>query len=173
MRFLIMLLLATLTTLSCENSQKQKPTTYYLIRHAEKERGPNAGNDPVLTQQGKERSEFWAQYFKDKNLEVVYSTDTKRTLATAKPTADYFNLNSNIYDGQKLYDSDFKEKTLGKTVLIVGHSNTTPQFANKIIGKNQYRDIDDNEFGIVFKITIDETGNTEVEKETINSWDRP
>ncbi|WP_031425705.1 SixA phosphatase family protein [Flavimarina sp. Hel_I_48] len=171
MRLPIILLLLVLTTLSCENSEKQKSTTYYFIRHAEKERGPNVGSDPLLTEKGMERAKFWANYFEDKNIDAVYSTDTKRTRATAKPTTEKFNLTTLTYDAQDMYNASFKEKTMGKTVLIVGHSNTTPQFVNKILGKEQYEAIDDSEFGIVFKVTLDEEGNSNVEKKTINSWD--
>ncbi|HEA28697.1 MAG TPA: histidine phosphatase family protein [Leeuwenhoekiella sp.] len=157
------------TAVSCQNDVKQGTTTYYLIRHAEKQ----SGNDPILTEKGRERSSFWAQYFKNKSLEAIYSTDTKRTMATAKLTAKEFDLKINTYDAAAMYDTDFKEKTTGKTVLIVGHSNTTPEFVNEIIAEKRYQHIDDNEFGTVFKVILNENGNAKVEKETINSWDMP
>jgi broad specificity phosphatase PhoE len=155
-------------TLSCQDIVKQNTTTYYLIRHAEKERGP----DPILTEKGKERAQFWAEYFKGKKLDAIYSTDTKRTIATAEPTAKEFDLMVKTYDADKMYSSSFKEQTAGKTVLIVGHSNTTPEFVNEIIAEKRYPQIDDNEFGTVFKVTL-ENGKSKVEQETINSWDKP
>ena len=45
------------------------------------------------------------------------------------------------YDPRKMYTEDFVTATKGKTVLIVGHSNTTPVFANKILGKEQYKNM--------------------------------
>jgi len=41
--------------------------------------------------------------------------------------------------------------------MIVGHSNTTPTFVNKIIGQNKYEEIDEKEYGTLFIIKI--TGN--------------
>ena len=67
---------------------------------------------------------------------MIFSTNYKRTIATASPTAISKKLKIKLYDAKKLYSKDFKEKTRGKTILIVGHSNTTPQFVNKIIGKH-------------------------------------
>jgi len=43
---------------------------------------------------------------------------------------------------------------MGKTVLVVGHSNTTPQFVNKIIGKEEYIDIDDLNNSNLYIVTI-------------------
>lgn len=153
---------------SCQNNEKQETTTYYLIRHAEKERGP----DPILTEKGKERAQFWVEYFKEKKLDAVYSTNTKRTIATAEPTAKEFDLMVRTYDADKMYSSYFKDQTEGKTILIVGHSNTTPEFVNEIIAEKRYSQIDDNEFGTVFKVTL-ENGKSKVEKKTINNWDTP
>ncbi|MGB3775656.1 MAG: phosphoglycerate mutase family protein [Leeuwenhoekiella sp.] len=147
-------------------------TTYYFIRHAEKERGSNAGNDPLLTEKGNERATFWARYFKDKNLDAVYSTDTKRTLATAQPTANLYNVEIKSYDAGELYSDDFKKETMGKRVLVVGHSNTTPEFVNAILETEKYPHINDSEFGTVYKVTW-KAGEATVEKETINNWDNP
>ena len=155
-------------TISCKNDANQAKTTYYLIRHAEKQ----TGKDPLLTEKGNERADFWARYFKDKEINAIYSTDTKRTLATARPTAQALDLKVNTYSANRMYNNSFKKETQGKTVLIVGHSNTTPEFVNKIINEKRYDHIKDSEFGTVFKVTVS-SGHTNVEKETINSWDKP
>lgn len=172
MRILAAILIVSCVAISCQNNEKQDTTTYYLIRHAEKERGPDVGNDPLLTEKGKGRANFWAKYFKDKKLDAVYSTNTKRTIATAEPTAKEFDLMVKTYDADKMYSSSFEEQTAGKTVLIVGHSNTTPEFVNAIIGEKRYPEIDDNEFGIVYRVIL-KNGKSKVEQETINNWDNP
>jgi hypothetical protein len=67
------------------------------------------------------------------------------------------------YDTNKLYSDDFKTLTKGNNVLIVGHSNTTPQFVNAIIGENKYTDIADDENGLLYIVTIiKEIKNVEV-----------
>ena len=47
-----------------------------------------------------------------------------------------------------------EERGKGKTVLIVGHSNTTPVFANKILGKKMYENMSDNDNASLFIVTI-------------------
>lgn len=129
-------------------------TTYYLIRHAEKERGDTYQKDPVLTSDGFKRAKNWAKVFKDIPLDFVYSTNYNRTKATALPTAASKKLEVKLYDPSKLFDEDFKEETKGKSVLVVGHSNTTPAFANAILKDKKYEDLADDENGGLFIVTI-------------------
>jgi broad specificity phosphatase PhoE len=53
-----------------------------------------------------------------------------------------------------MYDAIFQTATKGKTVLVVGHSNTTPAFVNKILGENKYEDINDNDNASLYIVTI-------------------
>ena len=65
----------------------------------------------------------------------------------------------------KLYVDDFKLKTKGKNVLIVGHSNTTPSFANKILGKDLFKQINENNVDSnsnLYIITVTKNGATSV-----------
>jgi broad specificity phosphatase PhoE len=142
-------------------------TTYYLIRHAEKDRIDKTNSNPPLNKKGLKRAERWSFYFKDIKLDAIYATSYHRTQQTAAPTAADKKLKVQSYDPNRLYDVDFKEATKGKTVLIVGHSNTTPVFANKIISennemlpKNLYPSMDDNDNFSLFVITINEKENT-------------
>jgi len=129
-------------------------TTFYLIRHAEKDRSNSENRDPALTEKGLERAENWTKVLKDIDFDAVYSTAYKRTLQTAKPLADLNKLEIQNYDPNKLYDAEFKKATLGKTVLVVGHSNTTPYFANAILRQKKYQDIEDSENGALFIVQV-------------------
>ena len=42
---------------------------------------------------------------------------------------------------------------MGKTVLVVGHSNTTPQFVNAILGSGRYSDIQDDNNANLYIVT--------------------
>jgi len=139
-------------------------TTYYLIRHAEKDRSDSSERDPMLTKEGIERAENWAEVFKDVSLDMVYSTDYNRTRATAQPTATSKALQFSLYDPNNMYDEKFREETKGKTVLVVGHSNTTPAFANAILKEKKYEDIPDNDNGYLFIVTVqsDNSVNSQV-----------
>jgi 2,3-bisphosphoglycerate-dependent phosphoglycerate mutase len=129
-------------------------TTYYLIRHAEKDRSNAEEKDPELTIEGMERANNWLAVFKDVEFDAIYSTNYKRTMETAAPTANIKELEIKNYDPNDLYNSEFQKNTLGKTVLVVGHSNTTPAFVNKILGKEKFEDIQDDENGALFIVSV-------------------
>lgn len=139
------------------NAQEQpaQVTTYYLIRHAEKDRSDPNNKDPNLNSDGQKRAELWRNHFKNIKLDAIYATDYKRTAQTAKPTAEAKALATHIYDADDLYSEGFQEASRGKTVLVVGHSNTTPAFANAILGKKMYEDIDDSVNSNLYVITVD------------------
>ena len=61
-----------------------------------------------------------------------------------------------FYNPRNMYDSIFIAETKGKSVLIVGHSNTTTVFANKILGENKYENMDDNDNASLYIVTISE-----------------
>lgn len=140
--------------------QQEPVSTYYLIRHAEKDRSDSSNRNPNLKKEGLERAKKWAEVLKDIDLDAVYSTDYNRTMQTAKPLADLNKLNIIKYHASKLFDENFEKATKGKTVLVVGHSNTTPQFANAILGEKKYEDLDDSENGALLIVQIMEDGTT-------------
>jgi 2,3-bisphosphoglycerate-dependent phosphoglycerate mutase len=118
-----------------------------------------------LNEIGLKRAEKWAEYFKNIHLDAVYSTNYNRTMQTSKPTAESKKLAIINYNPKNMYDSVFQKNSEGKTVLVVGHSNTTPAFANKILGKKKFKDIDDKDNSSLFIITITKKGKTsKVEK---------
>lgn len=130
----------------------EETTTYYLIRHAEKLRTDKTDRNPNLNDAGKQRAVNWGMYFKNIDLDAVYSTKYNRTLQTATPTAEQKNLTIQQYN--QLYSEDFAIATKGKKILIVGHSNTTPVFANKILGEEKYQNMDDHDNASLYIVTI-------------------
>lgn len=139
-------------------AKAQETTTYYLIRHAEKDRTDATNRNPNLNAKGMKRAKKWAQVFQNVDFDLIYSTNYNRTQQTAIPTAKNKALQVLSYDPRNMYDKVFQENTKGKTVLVVGHSNTTPFFANKILGKNKYQQIDDRNNANLYIVTI--SGNT-------------
>ena len=53
-----------------------------------------------------------------------------------------------------MYSEAFQNNTKGKTVLIVGHSNTTNVFANKVLGVERYNEINDNNNSNLYIVTV-------------------
>ena len=141
----------TLFSSCVENETK---TVYYLIRHAEKDRTDKINRNPNLNKKGLDRAKKWATYFTDIELDAIYSTNYNRTLQTATPTANSKKLEIIKYNPRKMYDAVFQKETKGKTVLVVGHSNTTPAFANAILGEKKYTNIDDNDNSKLFILTL-------------------
>lgn len=156
----VLLLLFTLT--ACNETSKHREnidedfstTTYYLIRHAEKDRSDPSNKNPELSEDGVLRARKWAKYFENIKIDQVFSTNYYRTMHTASYTAAKKQVIVESYDPNDLYTDNFKELTKGNNVLIVGHSNTTPQFVNAIIGEKRYTDIPDDENGILYIVTI-------------------
>ncbi|GGD83792.1 SixA phosphatase family protein [Planktosalinus lacus] len=147
---------------SCDNTTTEKPvkkemdfttTTYYLIRHAEKDRTNPDDEDPNLNEEGLLRAEHWAAVFSEIKLDAVYSSNYKRTQQTAQPVARKQNLKIENYDPHKVYETDFFEKTKGKQILVVGHSNTVPVFVNHVLGQERYENIPDSIDGRLYVVT--------------------
>jgi len=137
-----------------ENYKEPAVTNYYLIRHAEKDRSDKTNKDPHLTEKGQQRAENWATILKDVKFDAVYSTDYNRTKETAIPTAKSNGVELKFYSPRNLDLKEFLMKTKGKNVLIVGHSNTTPMFANGLLGKKTYEMMDENNNGSLYIITL-------------------
>lgn len=139
-----------------KKEEKTSTTTYYLIRHAEKDRSDKTNRNPHLTDTGKARAENWAKVFKNIKFDMIYSTDYNRTKETASPTAKANNLEVNFYDPRDMKLKEFMTSTKGKTVLVVGHSNTTPMFTNGLLGKKIYEDISDDNNANLYIVTVTE-----------------
>ena len=158
---LLLLLLSSCAT-SYKNSVDNKETTIYLVRHAEK--GDDGTRDPALTEAGIQRAAKLANLLKAKGVTQVYSTDYKRTRFTAAPTAKMVNTSVQIYDPRKPDEMATKALALdGQTILIVGHSNSTPDLTNRILGKQAYSQLSEDEYDKIFVIRIvDEEKHTEI-----------
>lgn len=132
---------------------QQNTTTYYFIRHAEK---VDSSQNPDLSEIGLKRAEQWNNIFSEISFDVIYSTDYKRTIQTASPTATAQNIQIKLYNPKTLNIESFKKEMLGKKVLIVGHSNTTPKFVNLMINQNLFTDIENETFGNLYVVTIND-----------------
>ncbi|MTE25369.1 phosphoglycerate mutase family protein [Winogradskyella ouciana] len=160
--FFLLSLLLSFALVSCAQKKENSvdTTTYYLIRHAEKDRSDKTNRDPNLSEEGKQRAELWASYFENIDFDAIYSTDYNRTRETARPTAEANELNLVFYDPFKIDFEEFLTKTKGKTVLIVGHSNTTPMLTNRILGEEKYEAMDETDNISLFKVTLTEDSKT-------------
>jgi broad specificity phosphatase PhoE len=130
---------------------QNKTTQYYFIRHAEK---ADSSKNPDLSEKGLERAQEWQLLFSELSFDEIYSTDFNRTIQTIKPISVKQNKNFSLYNPKTIDIEAFKKETFGKTILIVGHSNTIPNMVNQIIKENKYSDIAENQFGNLYIVTI-------------------
>jgi 2,3-bisphosphoglycerate-dependent phosphoglycerate mutase len=159
---LILTVLIVLPAFSQENIEAKEnsvnASTYYFIRHAEKDRSDASNKNPNLIQNGILRAAKWSLVLEHVKFDAVYSTDYNRTKQTGQPTAEKNNVEITIYSPKELNSEAFIENTKGKTVLVVGHSNTTPMFVNTILGKEKYESIDDSNNANLYIVTISSSG---------------
>ncbi|WP_240607723.1 SixA phosphatase family protein [Marixanthomonas spongiae] len=161
MKKIVPLCILLILLYSCADMKPPKPeteipeiSTYYFIRHAEKDRSDPNNEDPDLNEDGIARAALWTKVFQNIKFDEIYSTEYKRTQQTVSAISLQSDVKLTPYSADNLYSEDFKMRTQGKTVLVVGHSDTTPQFVNKIIGEDRYPDIDDADNGSLYIVTV-------------------
>lgn len=153
MRYFILVLSVVL--FSCGN-------TYYIVRHAEKATGIDpatmkTATDPPLSMEGQERALKLKEMLSGKNIRHFYSTNTLRTISTAKPLKELFlNTSIQLYsskpDSLDAFIQQLKNIRKGN-VLVVGHSNTVDDIANKMSGKTVVPgDLKDNQYDNLFVV---------------------
>jgi phosphohistidine phosphatase SixA len=128
-------------------------TNIYFVRHAEKE----AGSDPVLTTNGNKRAGDLMRTLKNKHVKRIYVTQFKRTQMTADSMRLQLGIDTVHYlaeeNGLDLFNKIAAHGDFNKTILIVGHSNTLPDYIKKagVINYPQ-ANIADNEFDNLYKV---------------------
>lgn len=128
-------------------------TKIYFVRHAEKE----SGSDPVLTPDGNKRAGDLARSLKDKHIRRIYVTQFQRTQMSADSMRLLLGIDTVHYladdNGADLLKKIAAHHDFNTTILVVGHSNTIPNYI-KNVGVSNYpqANIPDNEFGLLFKV---------------------
>ncbi len=97
---ILLLLLLTACVGSTSVSSPDDSYTLYLVRHAEKQ--IDGGNDPLLTRAGITRSEQLANWFQDKDIRNIWSSDYNRSRDTAGPLVSATGLELSLYDPRDL-----------------------------------------------------------------------
>jgi broad specificity phosphatase PhoE len=136
-------LLATVFLMSC------KTTTYYIVRHGEKETNTMVQDVP-LSAEGKLRAEALKVRLKGK-VDVIATTNFLRTKGTAQPLAEGEGKTVLTYTHT---DTAFlgQYKKGKQNVLFVGHSNTVDDIVNYFLGRKELSDLPDTSYGDLFII---------------------
>ncbi len=145
-------LLFMLSLYLCITASAQK-TTVWIVRHAEKDTAFVNRQDPDLTATGQQRALDLAAYLQNEAIVKVYSTDTKRTILTAK----HVKAPLEIYNPKNLLGllDLILQNANGKSVLIVGHSNTVLETIEALGGKRPVTLLTDDDYDYIFKIELE------------------
>ena len=136
----------------CMIASAQK-TTVWIVRHAEKDTAFVNRQDPDLTATGQQRALDLAAYLQNEAIVKVYSTDTKRT----RQTAIYVKAPIDIYNPKNLTGllDGLNQHVNGKSVLIVGHSNTVLETIEALGGKRPVTLLTDDDYDYIFKVELE------------------
>jgi len=121
--------------------------TFYVSRHMQKE----SGDDPALTAEGTANAQRLADMLADKGIAAIFSTDTKRTRATAEPLSRLIGVPIQVYDPRDNQALAARAQAVTGSVLIVGHSNTVPAIVAALHGQ-PVAPIDEETFGLIFAV---------------------
>lgn len=156
LRTILLYSLMSLLVLGCSSSKnnlsvKKIVASHYLVRHAEK---VNDSRDPGLTDEGKERAYFLAEFLKDIPINKIYSTDYFRTRLTAQPSSSIRDMEITLYDASDLekFGIDILNNHRSENVLITGHSNTTPQLVSILCPSAASYTIEHWEYDKLFRV---------------------
>jgi phosphohistidine phosphatase SixA len=128
-------------------------TKIYLVRHAEKQ----SGTDPELTDAGKKRAGDLMRTLKNKNVKRIYVTQFKRTQMTADSMRLQLGIDTVHYqadeNGIDLFNKITAHNDFNTTILIIGHSDTVPDYIKKLgVANYPQANITDTEFDNLFKV---------------------
>jgi broad specificity phosphatase PhoE len=128
-----------------------------VVRHAERgDSGTSGGSmmsaDPDLSDAGRRRAEALAAMLKDASITAIFTTEFKRTQATAAPLAKALGITPTVI-GSREHDKLIQAvKAASGNVLVVGHSNTVPAIV-KDLGVATPVSVADSEFDDLFVVT--------------------
>lgn len=155
---LVISIITLLLFSSAINAQKQR---FIILRHAEKDTTVAGSQmmqaDPLLNTKGQERAQSIIRKFKKYKISKIYSTNYNRTKSTVLPLANSIGLSINNYDPKQLksFANELKaQANESKTILIVGHSNTSPRLVNMLLGKDEYKDLDESVYNQYWLVKI-------------------
>ena len=134
MKFFLSLFLLVILN-SCGNK-------FYIVRHAEK--APTTGissmqaSNPPLSDSGTLRALALKTRLQSENIKHIFSTNYLRTINTARPLDEHLlSVQTQLYSPHRDSVNAFIEKLKAikkGNVLVVGHSNTIDDLANKMAG---------------------------------------
>jgi broad specificity phosphatase PhoE len=140
---------------------RAQTTVVILVRHAEK---ADDSRDAPLSEPGRRRAEALAAALADAGVQAVYATQYERTRDTAAPLARAAGVEPVILATAgdaaahaAAVAAHIQAHDTGRTVLVVGHSNTVPAII-RALGGADVGTIGDDEYFHLFVVLLDGSG---------------
>jgi len=138
-------------------------TTIVVVRHAEK--STDDPRDPTLSAAGQQRAKDLSGVLQNAGVTDVYVTQYKRTRQTAEPLARQNGIsiierpvnNDNSATYAQSLAQEILTRSVGKGVLVVGHSNTVPGIVAALSGTT-VPPITDAEYDHLFVVIVPAMG---------------
>lgn len=158
MKQLFTLVFLSFLVLTAINGDAQT-STFILMRHAEKDTSAQGSTmmqaDPKLSPEGEARAARVPEALKAFSPDAIYSTNFIRTKSTVTPLAKKTGKEIQVYDHRNL--KGFAEELLkmeGKTVVVAGHSNSTPMLVNLLLKENKFPNLDESVYDTYWIVTV-------------------
>ncbi|WKW11034.1 histidine phosphatase family protein [Pseudogemmatithrix spongiicola] len=134
----------------------EEPTIVIVVRHAE--RGTEPADDPRLTPAGEARALALVEALRGAKVDVVLHTPRVRTRDTALPVARHFGITPEVVPltpGASHVEAMAAavRKHHGKTVVVVGHSNTIMQYIAALGGPRR-GDLCDHQYNGLYTLVL-------------------
>ncbi len=140
-------------------------TIVLVVRHAEKT-GPSG--DVPLSEAGAARARALVDIGRAAGVTAVITTQFQRTRQTGAPLAESLGITPQVIDVKggvaehtKAIADTIRARYAGKTVLVVGHSNTVPAIV-RALGGPAFPDICDDIYDDLFTVVLSPDGGARV-----------
>lgn len=127
----------------------------YIVRHAEKLTGQEAGQDPELSDTGFARAQRLAMILAHEQLAAVFVTDTNRSRQTGAPTCVQQDIEATQYpasDPEALL-AMLDALPANSSSLVVAHSNTVSSII-EALGGEPIGDLPDDEYARFYAVML-------------------
>jgi broad specificity phosphatase PhoE len=128
-----------------------EPVTIFVARHAEK--GPESP-DPELTAAGSARAKALAHVLGDVRLSAIFTSEFKRTQATAAPLAALLGLTPLVIAAGEMdaLIGRLEQLPPGAGALVVSHSNLVPLIVERLSGQ-KVGELTDADYDRLYAVT--------------------
>jgi broad specificity phosphatase PhoE len=151
---------------AAQSAAAQASTVVIVVRHAE--RAPGSG-DPPISEIGQQRAAALAEIGKLTGVSAIITTQLLRTRQTAAPLAEQLKITPVVVPTQSDLAKHVAEivaavrQQVGKTVLVVGHSNTVPAIV-AALGGPKLPDLCEPEYDSLVTLVLDAGGSVRMVK---------